>query len=159
MTGCQKHIVEPDVQEVYIEKIDTNQKYKITCKEEIHDIVQNINSGHRELAIFMADVMVDLVYKNNKKITILIRKDLFKIDSVTYVSSDTILNTRLIHGKIIISLLIPLLVLCSILNRNARFSVSTMCVDLLSARVAVKKVFYIQSDITRKVQLLLYLMT
>ena len=40
MTGCQKHIVEPDVQEVYIEKIDTNQKYKITCKEEIHDIVQ-----------------------------------------------------------------------------------------------------------------------
>ena len=34
-TGCQKHIVEPDVQEVYIEKIDTNQKYKITCKEEI----------------------------------------------------------------------------------------------------------------------------
>ena len=50
MTGCQKHIVEPDVQEVYIEKIDTNQKYQITCKEEIHDIVQNINSGHRELA-------------------------------------------------------------------------------------------------------------
>ena len=99
MTGCQKHIVEPDVQEVYIEKIDTNQKYKITCKEEIRDIVQNINSGHRELAIFMADVMVDLVYKNNKKITILIRKDLFKIDGVTYVSSDTILNTRLIHGK------------------------------------------------------------
>ena len=98
-TGCQKHIVEPDVQEVYIEKIDTNQKYKITCKEEIHDIVQNINSGHRELAIFMADVMVDLVYKNNKKITILIRKDKFKIDGVTYVSSDTILNTRLIHGK------------------------------------------------------------
>ena len=47
-------------------------------------------------------------------------------------------------AKIIISLLIPLLVLCSILNRNARFSVSTMCVDLLSARVAVKKVFYIQ---------------
>lgn len=35
---------------MYIEKIDTNQKYKITCKEEIHDIVQNINSGHRELA-------------------------------------------------------------------------------------------------------------
>lgn len=62
-------------------------------------------------------------------------------------------------AKIIISLLIPLLVLCSILNLNARFSVSTMCVDLLSARVAVKKVFYIQSDITRKVQLLLYLMT
>ena len=25
--------------------------------------------------------------------------DLFKIDGVTYVSSDTILNTRLIHGK------------------------------------------------------------
>ena len=74
-------------------------KYKITCKEEIHDIVQNINSGHRELAIFMADVMVDLVYKNNKKITILIRKNKFKIDGVTYVSSDTILNTRLIHGK------------------------------------------------------------
>lgn len=94
-TGCQKHIVEPDVQEVYIEKIDTNQKYKITCKEEIHDIVQNINSGHRELAIFMADVMVDLVYKNNKKITILIRKNRFKIDGVTYVSSDTILNTRI----------------------------------------------------------------
>ena len=23
MAGCQKHIVEPDVQEVYIEKIDT----------------------------------------------------------------------------------------------------------------------------------------
>ena len=36
----------------------------------------------------MADVMVDLVYKNNKKITILIRKDLFKIDGVTYVSSE-----------------------------------------------------------------------
>ena len=34
MAGCQKHIVEPDVQEVYIEKIDTNQKYQITCKEE-----------------------------------------------------------------------------------------------------------------------------
>ena len=84
---------------VYLKKIDTNQKYKITCKEEIHDIVQNINSGHRELAIFMADVMVDLVYKNNKKITILIRKNKFKIDGVTYVSSDTILNTRLIHGK------------------------------------------------------------
>lgn len=64
-------------------------------QEEIHDIVQNINSGHRELAIFMADVMVDLVYKDNKKITILIRKDLFKIDGVTYVSSDTILNTRI----------------------------------------------------------------
>ena len=64
-------------------------------KEEIHDIVQNINSGHRELAIFMADVMVDLVYKNNKKITILIRKNKFKIDGVTYVSSDTILNTRI----------------------------------------------------------------
>ena len=62
-------------------------------------------------------------------------------------------------AKIIISLLIPLLVSCSILNRNARSSVSMMCVDLLSARVAVKKVFYIQSDITRKVQLLLYLMT
>ena len=58
-----------------------------------------------------------------------------------------------------ILLFIPLLVSCSVLNRNARFSVSTMCVDLLSARVAVKKVFYIQSDITRKVQLLLYLMT
>ena len=40
-------------------------------------------------------------------------------------------------AKIIISLLIPLLVSCSILNRNARSSVSTMCVDLLSARVAV----------------------
>ena len=47
----------------------------------------------------MADVMVDLVYKNNKKITILIRKNKFKIDGITYVSSDTILNTRLIHGK------------------------------------------------------------
>ena len=43
----------------------------------------------------MADVMVDLVYKNNKKITILIRKNKFKIDGVTYVSSDTILNTRI----------------------------------------------------------------
>ena len=41
-------------------------------------------------------------------------------------------------AKIIISLLIPLLVSCSsVLNRNARSSVSTMCVDLLSARVAV----------------------
>ena len=41
------------------------------------------------------------------------------------------------RAKIIISLLIPLLVSCSVLNRNARSSVSTMCVDLLSARVAV----------------------
>ena len=40
-------------------------------------------------------------------------------------------------AKIIISLLIPLLVSCSIQNRNARSSVSTMCVDLLSARVAI----------------------
>ena len=40
-------------------------------------------------------------------------------------------------AKIIISLLIPLLASCSVLNRNARSSVSTMCVDLLSARVAV----------------------
>ena len=40
-------------------------------------------------------------------------------------------------AKIIISLLIPLLVSCSVQNRNARSSVSTMCVDLLSARVAV----------------------
>lgn len=62
-------------------------------------------------------------------------------------------------AKIKISLLIPLLVSCSVRNRNARSSVSTMCVDLLSAMVAVKKVFYILVDITRKVQLLLYLMT
>ena len=67
MAGCQKHIVEPDVQEVYIEKIDTNQKYQITCKEEIHDIVQNINSGHRELAIFMADVRSTLFIKTTKR--------------------------------------------------------------------------------------------
>ena len=40
-------------------------------------------------------------------------------------------------AKIIISLLIPLMVSCSVLNRNARSSVSTMCVDLLSARVAI----------------------
>lgn len=40
-------------------------------------------------------------------------------------------------AKIIISLLIPLLASCSVLNRNARSSVSTMCVDLLSTRVAV----------------------
>ena len=40
-------------------------------------------------------------------------------------------------AKIIISLLIPLLVSCSVLNRNAHSSVSTMCIDLLSARVAV----------------------
>ena len=40
-------------------------------------------------------------------------------------------------AKIIISLLIPLLISCSILNRNARSSVSTMCVYLLSAMVAV----------------------
>ena len=40
-------------------------------------------------------------------------------------------------AKIIISLLIPLMVSCSVLNRNASSSVSTMCVDLLSARVAV----------------------
>ena len=40
-------------------------------------------------------------------------------------------------AKIIISLLIPLLVSCSLLNRNAHSSVSTMCIDLLSARVAV----------------------
>ena len=32
MTGCQKHIVEPDVQEVYIEKIDTNQKLLLSAK-------------------------------------------------------------------------------------------------------------------------------
>ena len=37
-------------------------------------------------------------------------------------------------AKIIISLLIPLLISCSILNRNARSSVSTMCVDLLSKK-------------------------
>lgn len=40
-------------------------------------------------------------------------------------------------AKIIISLLILLMVSCSVLNRNARFSVSTMCIDLLSARVAI----------------------
>lgn len=40
-------------------------------------------------------------------------------------------------AKIIISLLIPLMVSCSVLNRNARSSVSTMCIDLLSARVAI----------------------
>lgn len=100
MIGCQKHIVEPDVQEVYIEKIDTNQKYKITCKEEIHDIVQNINSGNREFAIFIPDVIVDLIYKDNKKTTILIRKNKFKIDGITYVSSDTIIkHASLIYGK------------------------------------------------------------
>ena len=32
MTGCQKHIVEPDVQEVYIEKIETNQKLLLSAK-------------------------------------------------------------------------------------------------------------------------------
>ena len=36
-----------------------------------------------------------------------------------------------------ILLFIPLLASCSVLNRNARSSESTMCVDLLSARVAV----------------------
>ena len=40
-------------------------------------------------------------------------------------------------AKIIISLLIPLLASCSVLNRNARSSASTMCIDLLSARVAI----------------------
>mgnify|MGYP000251942666 CR=1 FL=1 len=100
MTGCQKHIVESDVREVHIEKMDTNQKYKITCKEIIHDIVQNINSGNREFAIFIPDVIVDLIYKDNKKTTILIRKNKFKIDGITYVSSDTIIkHASLIYGK------------------------------------------------------------
>ena len=30
MTGCQKHIVEANVREAYIEKLETNQIYKIT---------------------------------------------------------------------------------------------------------------------------------
>ncbi len=29
MTGCQKHIVEANVREAYIEKLETNQIYKI----------------------------------------------------------------------------------------------------------------------------------
>ena len=33
MTGCQKHIVEANVREAYIEKLETNQIYKTTCKE------------------------------------------------------------------------------------------------------------------------------
>ena len=39
MTGCQKHIVEANVREAYIEKLETNQKYRIICKEEINKII------------------------------------------------------------------------------------------------------------------------
>ena len=52
-------------------------------------------------------------------------------------------------AKIIISLLIPLMVSCSVLNRNARSSVSTMCIDLFSARVAIDFTFAL-SDINYK---------
>ena len=42
MTGCQKHVVEANVREAYIEKLETNQIYKIACKEEINKIIYKI---------------------------------------------------------------------------------------------------------------------
>ena len=67
MTGCQKHIVEANVREAYIEKLETNQIYKITCKEEIDKIIYNINSSKREFCIFIPNVKAVLIYRNNKK--------------------------------------------------------------------------------------------
>ena len=72
MTGCQKHIVEANVREAYIEKLETNQIYKITCKEEINKIIYNVNSSKREFCIFIPDVKVVLIYRDNKKRIILI---------------------------------------------------------------------------------------
>ena len=90
MTGCQKHMVEANVREAYIEKLETNQKYRIICKEEINKIIYNINSSKRELCIFIPDVKVVLIYRDNKKRIILINGNKFKIDGITYVSSDNI---------------------------------------------------------------------
>ena len=90
MTGCQKHIVETNVREAYIEKLETNQIYKITCKEEINKIIYNVNSSKREFCIFIPDVKVVLIYRDNKKRIILINGNKFKIDGITYVSSDKI---------------------------------------------------------------------
>ena len=90
MTGCQKHIVEATVREAYIEKLETNKIYKITCKEEINKIIYNVNSSKREFCIFIPDVKVVLIYRDNKKRIILIKGNKFKIDGITYVSSDNI---------------------------------------------------------------------
>ena len=90
MTGCQKHIVEANVREAYIEKLATNQIYKITCKEEINKIIYNINSSKREYCVFIPNVKVVLIYGSNKKRIILINGNKFKIDRVTYVNSDNI---------------------------------------------------------------------
>lgn len=90
MTGCQKHIVEANVREAYIEKLETNQIYKITCKEEINKIIYNVNSSKREFCILIPDVKVVLIYRDNKKRIILINGNKFKIDGITYVSSDKI---------------------------------------------------------------------
>ena len=90
MTGCQKHIVEANVREVYIEKLETNQIYKITCKEEINKIIYNINSSKREFCVFIPNVKVVLIYRNNKKKIILINGNKLKIEGVTYVNSDNI---------------------------------------------------------------------
>ena len=80
MTGCQKHVVEANVREAYIEKLETNQIYKIACKEEeINKIIYNINSSKREFCVFIPNVKVVLIYGNNKKRIILINGNKFKI--------------------------------------------------------------------------------
>ena len=90
MTGCQKHIIEANVREVYIEILETIQLYKIPCKEEINKMIYNINSSKREFCIFIPNVKAVLIYRNNKKEIILINGNKFKIDGITYVNSDNI---------------------------------------------------------------------
>ena len=53
-------------------------------------VIYNINSSKRELCIFIPDVKVVLIYRDNKKRIILINSNKFKIDGITYVSSDNI---------------------------------------------------------------------
>ena len=90
MTGCQKHIVEANVREAYIEKLETNQIYKITCREKINKIIYTINSSKREFRIFIPNVKVVLIYKNGKRKTILVNGNKIKVDGITYVNSDNI---------------------------------------------------------------------
>ena len=90
MTGCQKHIVDANAIEVYIEKLDSDQIYKITCREKINKIIYTINSSKREFRIFIPNVKVVLIYKNGKRKTILVNGNKIKVDGITYVNSDNI---------------------------------------------------------------------
>ena len=75
MTGCQKHIVDANAIEVYIEKLDSDQIYKITCREKINKIIYTINSSKREFRIFIPNVKVVLIYKNGKRTSFRIFRD------------------------------------------------------------------------------------